>query len=75
MGHESTHSGALRFLKRPYSKDVDQFDLIVSGVPYDLAVTPPQVPDSGRVEFEQHHPTWRGSAALGLGVAETHSNT
>ena len=39
MGHESTHSGALSFLRRPYSKDVDQFDLIVSGVPYDLAVT------------------------------------
>ena len=39
MGHESTYAGALSFLRRPYSKDVSKFELIVSGVPYDLAVT------------------------------------
>lgn len=39
MGFESTYAGALSFLRRPYSKDVEKFDLIVSGVPYDLAVT------------------------------------
>ncbi len=39
MGQESTYAGALSFLRRPYSKDVNEFDVIVSGVPYDLAVT------------------------------------
>ena len=39
MGYESTYAGALSYLRRPYSKDIDRFDLIVSGVPYDLAVT------------------------------------
>ena len=39
MGYEATYAGALSFLRRPYSKEVNAFDLIVSGVPYDLAVT------------------------------------
>ena len=39
MGYESTYAGALSYLRRPYSKDVSAYDLIVSGVPYDLAVT------------------------------------
>ncbi len=39
IGAESTYAGALSFLRRPYSKEVDRSDLIVSGVPYDLAVT------------------------------------
>ena len=39
MGYESTYAGALSFLRRPYSKDVNAYDLIVSGVPFDLAVT------------------------------------
>ncbi len=39
MGMEATYAGALSFLRRPYTKDVNHLDLIVSGVPYDLAVT------------------------------------
>ncbi len=39
MGHESTYAGALSFLRRPYSRDISASDVIISGVPYDLAVT------------------------------------
>ncbi len=39
MGYENTYSGSLSFIRRPYSKDVTKSDLIISGVPYDLAVT------------------------------------
>ena len=39
MGQEIAHSGALSLFRRMYSKEVDQSDLIISGVPFDLAVT------------------------------------
>ncbi len=39
IGAESAYAGALSFLRRPYTKDIDRSDLIISGVPYDLAVT------------------------------------
>ena len=39
IGYESTYAGAISAFRRPYSKDVTQSDLIISGVPYDLAVT------------------------------------
>jgi len=39
MGFESTYAGAISLFRRPYSKKVDASDLIISGVPYDLAVT------------------------------------
>ena len=39
MGFESTYAGALSLFRRPYSKQIDDSDLIISGVPYDLAVT------------------------------------
>ncbi len=39
MGFESTYAGAISLFRRPYSKAVDASDLIISGVPYDLAVT------------------------------------
>ena len=40
-GHffEPTYSGALSFLRRPYSRSFDQVDVAVTGVPYDGAVT------------------------------------
>src|SRR5690606_21707596 len=33
------YSGALSFLRRPYTKQVGDADVVVNGVPYDLAVT------------------------------------
>ena len=36
---QDTYSGALSFLRRPYSKDLIGADVVVNGVPYDLAVT------------------------------------
>ena len=36
---EPTYSGALSFLRRPYSKDLAQADVAVLGVPFDLATT------------------------------------
>lgn len=36
---QDTYCGALSFLRRPYSKDVGDADVVVSGIPYDLAVT------------------------------------
>ena len=40
-GHffEPTYSGALSFLRRPYSRQFDGVDVAVTGVPYDGAVT------------------------------------
>ena len=34
-----TYSGALSYLRRPYSKDLGETEVVVAGVPYDLAVT------------------------------------
>ena len=39
MRDQDTYSGALSFLRRPYSKDIAGADVVVSGVPYDLATT------------------------------------
>lgn len=36
---QDTYSGALSFLRRPYSKDLTGADAAICGVPYDLAVT------------------------------------
>lgn len=36
---QDTYSGALSFLRRQYTKDVGDADVVVCGVPYDLAVT------------------------------------
>lgn len=36
---EMTYGGALSFLRRRYSRDLDGVDVVVSGVPYDSAVT------------------------------------
>ena len=37
--HEMTYAGALSFLRRKYSRDLDGIDLVVSGIPFDGAVT------------------------------------
>lgn len=37
--HEMTYGGALSFLRRNYSRDLAGVDVVVSGVPYDNAVT------------------------------------
>ncbi|MEL6287213.1 MAG: agmatinase [Pseudomonadota bacterium] len=39
MSEEGAFAGALSFLRRPYTKDATGADVVVSGVPYDLAVT------------------------------------
>ena len=36
---ENTFGGALSFLRRPYTKDLAGFDLAITGVPFDQAVT------------------------------------
>ena len=36
---QDTYSGALSYLRRPYSKDLGETDVAVVGIPYDLAVT------------------------------------
>ncbi len=37
--HEMTYGGALSFLRRNFSRDLDGVDVVVSGVPFDNAVT------------------------------------
>lgn len=37
--HESTYSGALSFMRRKYSRDLDGVDIAVTGVPFDTATT------------------------------------
>ncbi len=36
---EMTYGGALSFLRRKYSRELDNVDVVVSGIPYDCAVT------------------------------------
>ena len=36
---EPTYSGALSFLRRRYSRDLDEVDVVVSGIPFDNSVT------------------------------------
>ena len=36
---EATYAGALSFLRRPYTRDVGNADIAVTGIPYDLATT------------------------------------
>ena len=36
---EATYAGALSFLRRPYTGDLDGVDIAVSGIPFDLATT------------------------------------
>ncbi len=38
-GYENPFAGVTSFLRRPYAKDVSGFDLAVTGVPFDQAVT------------------------------------
>jgi len=37
--HEMTYAGALSFLRRKYTRDLKGVDVVVSGIPYDCAVT------------------------------------
>ncbi len=39
MGQEHTYSGALSFMRRRYTRDLDGVDVAVSGIPFDLATT------------------------------------
>jgi agmatinase len=39
LADKDTYAGALSFLRRPYSKDATGADVVVSGVPFDLATT------------------------------------
>ncbi len=39
LSDHDTYAGALSFLRRPYSKDATGADVVVSGVPFDLATT------------------------------------
>ncbi len=36
---EMTYGGALSFLRRPYSRDLEGIDVVISGIPFDNAVT------------------------------------
>ena len=37
--HEMTYGGALSFARRRYSRVLEKVDVVVSGIPYDCAVT------------------------------------
>lgn len=37
--HEMTYGGALSFLRRKYTRDLSNADVVVSGIPFDCAVT------------------------------------
>ena len=37
--HEATYAGALSFMRRPYTRDLDGIDVAVTGIPFDLATT------------------------------------
>ena len=37
--HEFTYAGALSFCRRRYSRDLEDIDVVISGIPYDNAVT------------------------------------
>ena len=37
--YEMTFGGVLSFMRRTFTKDLSEADLVVSGVPFDLAVT------------------------------------
>ena len=39
MWKEMTYGGALSFLRRRYTRDLKDVDVVVSGIPYDGAVT------------------------------------
>lgn len=39
LGYENPFAGVVSFLRRPYAKDLGDFDLAVTGVPFDQAVT------------------------------------
>ncbi len=39
MGVERTHSGVLSFLRTRYTKDLQDIDVAVTGIPFDLALT------------------------------------
>ena len=36
---EATYAGALSFLRRPYTRDLADADIAVTGIPFDLATT------------------------------------
>jgi len=36
---EMTYGGALSFLRRPYTREIDRADVVVSGIPFDAATT------------------------------------
>lgn len=38
-GHDLTFAGALSFLRRPYSRDLEGIDIAVTGIPFDNATT------------------------------------
>ncbi len=63
MGYASTFAGALSLFRRPYSKSVTDSDLIVSGVPYDLAVTNRPGTRFGprSIRAASAHMSWEGS--------------
>ena len=39
LAYENAFGGAMSFLRRTYTKDLSGFDLAVTGVPFDQAVT------------------------------------
>lgn len=38
-GHEPTFSGVMSFMRRKYTKDIDEADLVILGIPLDTSVT------------------------------------
>lgn len=63
LADHDTYSGALSFLRRPYSKDIAESDVVVSGVPYDLAVSNRPGTRFGprAIRAASTHLAWRGA--------------
>lgn len=57
--HEFTYSGALSFCRRRYSRDLESIDIVVSGIPYDNAVTNRQARALDPEPSEQPHHNWQ----------------
>ena len=56
--YEMTYAGALSFLRRNYSRNLDGVDIAVSGIPFDGAVTNRPGCRFGPVPFAVHQRSW-----------------
>ena len=58
---EPPYAGALSFMRRKYSRDLDGVDLAVTGIPLDMATTNRPGARLDRGQSEKHQQSWPGS--------------